>query len=319
MIRRLGLVALLLAGLASPCWAAEGASKAAVDEYRLGAEDVIRIQAWGRADLTTDAVLDESGKVSLPLVGAVEAAGRTPADLGKYLTERYQLVDSQITEILVTILQYNSLSVTVVGEVRDPGRQGFRVIPGLWEVLLKAGGATPLADLTHVQIVHSDEQKGTERTVTVDLSKGIDQTDASKLPVLGPKDTIIVPSATENAVTGDKFQVLGAVRNPGSYKIQTASTVVEAISAAGGQLPDADLSKTLLTRPGSQGTCSYTLDLKRYLADGQPSANLKLKPGDTISIPQQRSTVLAFFQGVVGLAPLVSLATAAVSLIAITR
>jgi polysaccharide biosynthesis/export protein len=318
-MRSRGLVALVLTVLAFPCWATNGESNVEMDEYRLGAEDVIRIQAWGRVDLTTDAVLDESGKVSLPLVGAVEAAGRTPADLGRYLTDRYQLIDQQITEILVTVLQYNNRSVTVVGEVRNPGKLGFRVIPGLWDVLLKAGGATPTADLSNVQVVHGAIQGGVERTVTVDLSRGIDQTDPNTLPILEPKDTVIVPTTTDNAVSGDKFQVLGFVRNPGSYKIQSDMTVVDAVSAAGGQLPDADLSKALLTRPGPHGASSYTLDLKRYLEDGQPPTNMLLKPGDTISIPQRHGTWTLVYQGILAMTPIVTLVTAIVSLATITH
>lgn len=312
--------ALLLMGLAGGGAQSGAQPGSEVEDYLLGGEDVIRIQAWGRADLTTDAALDESGRVTLPLVGVVEAAGKTPVALGRYLTERYQLIDPKIAEILVTIVQYNSRAVTVVGELRNPGKYGFRVIPDLWAVLLKAGGATPGADLSHVQVVRGDDSVPAEsRTVTIDLSKGIDRTDAAALPKLGPKDTVIVPSAAEGGVSGDKFHVLGAVRAPGSYKIQTAKTIVEAISVAGGELPEADLRKARLTRAGASGAFAYTLDLKSYLEEGAPACNLPIRAGDTISIPRKKGGAQSILEGVGRLVPVISLATSIVSLAVASR
>ena len=320
MTTRRALAALLLASLASSSWAPDAASEGTGEEYRLGAEDVIRIQAWGRADLMTDVALDESGRISVPLVGTVDANGQTPAELARQLTERFQLIDSRITEIIVTIVAHNSRNITIVGEVRSPGRFGFRTIPDLWEILLRAGGTTPQADLAQVQVVRSGVADSTERRiVTIDLSRGIERTDAKTLPTLHPKDTIIVPSITEGALPGDKFQILGAVRSPGTYKMQAAATVIEAISAAGGELPDADLSKTRLTRLTAHGSLAYTLDVRSYLDAGRPETNLALKPGDTISIPRKASGVRGALEGVLRLVPIVSLATSIVSIVVASK
>lgn len=315
--------ALLVGALLGLCPAlshAQGAApKAEVEEYRLGAEDVVRVQAWGRADLSIEAAVDDGGRLSLPLVGNVDAAGRTSLDLGRYLTGRYQLIDPKITEVLVTVIQYNSMSVTVVGEVRNPGQHGFRAIPDLWKVLLTAGGMTPAADLARVQIVRYKETKAEDRIVTVDLSKGIERTPTETLPVLRPKDTVVVPSLTENVATGDRFNILGAVRAPGSYKVQSASTLLEALSLAGGELPSADLSKARLTRQSGNETVSYTLDLESYLREGRPRADLRLRPGDTISIPQKASGFSGVMEGISRFVPVISLAASVVSLLVATR
>ncbi|MFB3908286.1 MAG: SLBB domain-containing protein [Candidatus Eisenbacteria bacterium] len=289
------------------------------EDYKLGPEDVIRIQAWGRADLATEAALDETGRVALPLVGVIEAGGLSPEQLATLLTDRYQLLDPRVTEILITVVQYNSRSVTVVGEVRNPGRFGFQTIPDLWKVLLTAGGPTPEADLTNVQVVRDRPSEGEPRIVTINLSKGIERTNPDLLPVLGPKDTIILPSLAEVASPSDKFQVLGAVRSPGSYRIQLAASVIEAISAAGGELPDADLSKARLTRTTPLGTVSYTLDLESYLEEGTSAVNLELRPGDTISLPRKASAGQRALEGLSRVAPVLSLATSIVSLIVAAR
>ncbi len=276
--------------------------------YRLGPEDVLQIQIWGRPDLTGSIRIDFSGLIQLPLVGEIRAEGRTVESLSQSLTERYQLLDPSIREVMVAVTEYNSRSVTVLGEVRNPGRHWFRLIPDLWTVILTAGGATSTADLALVQLVRRDELSGVTRTQTVDLSQGIKDTPRSTLPGLNPGDTIIVPPADATVVPSDRFQVLGAVRTPGTYRISTADRVVEALSIAGGALANADLSKVQLTRVTPDGVVSYDLDMEGYLYDARPMADLGLIPGDTITVPAKQSPMNRVLEGLMRLAPIVSAA-----------
>lgn len=296
---------LAVAGQAHAQADAGGAPEA---QYRLGREDVLQIQVWQRPDLTGSVTVDYAGKLRLPLIGEVDAEGHTLAELGPMLTERYRLLDSSISEVIVAVTQYNSRSVTVVGEVRSPGRYGFRSIPDLWAVLLNAGGATPDADLARVQVVHEQPAEGGRSTVTVDLSRGVERTEKNLLPVLQAKDTILVPSLAATGVTGDRFQVLGAVRTPGTYRLSAAESVVEAISISGGGLPNADLSRVQLTRVTPRGALSYRLDLQAYLDTGRPAADLKLEPGDTVTVPGKQSIWDSLINGVARFAPLLSVA-----------
>lgn len=275
-------------------------------DYRLGPEDVIQVQVWGRSDLSGPAVLDLSGKIQLFLVGEVDANGRTAAELGRYLTERYQLLDRSIPEVLVSVTGYNSRSVTVLGEVRNPGRYGFEVIPDIWAVILAGGGATAAADLGAVQVVRKEPGEGEPRTVTVDLSRGIEGTDAGELPILRPKDSVMVPSMSQAPVSGDKIQVLGAVRNPGAYRLGAAASVLGAISASGGTLPDADLRKVRLARPAAGKAVAYELDLQGYLYEARPATDLGLLPGDIITVPSRKTGLAAAMDTVLRMAPLVS-------------
>lgn len=290
-------------------------------EYRIGPEDLIQIQVWGRSDLSSSVPVDLNGRIQLPLVGDVEAKGRTTGELSKYLTERYRLLDPSIPEVIVTIAEYNSESVTIVGEVRNPGRHGFRKIPDLWTIILAAGGATPNADLGRVQVVRKEEKEGEPHSVTVDLSGGIDRPPPEGLPTVRPKDTIVVPSLAENAgaAAGDRFQILGAVRNPGMYRISAAKNVVEAISVSGGTLPEANLEKILVTRPSSAGAMCYEIDLQKYLKEGAPGGQLELKPGDTITIPQSGGTGSAFLNLVTRFSPVISVVASVLSVAWVRR
>jgi len=257
----------------------------AEEPYRIGGDDVLRIQVWPRSDLGTEASVDVSGNVALPLLGTVTAAGKTTAQLGDELLGRYQILDPSISEVFVSVTQYLSQRVTVVGEVRSPGKFTFREIPGLWDVLLGAGGATPNADMSAVQISRKETGPDEPHTLTVDLSGGLEGTDPEKLPRLRTDDTIVVPSIAGDRGSGEEFQVLGSVRTPGMYRLGAASTVVEALAVSGGPLPDADLSKVRLTRPTEAGVVSYRLDIKGHLYDGSPLSDLKLRPGDTVTVP----------------------------------
>ena len=298
---RLAFLLLVLA-VPGPLWAQ------AETEYRLGSEDVLHIQVVGRPDLGGDPTVDPSGSLELPLLGQVKAVDRTTSELASQLSQRYSILDPKISQVLVTVSQYNSRRVTVVGEVRTPGRYGFRTIPGLWEVLLGAGGPTPGADLSQVEIVRKESDTAEPQVITVDLSAGVKGTNPDSLPKLRPKDTLVVPSLSrEAAPTGSTFQVLGSVRTPGVYRLTAAKTVVEALALSGGSLADADLRKVQLTRKAGGGVVAYQLDIEGHLRRGEPAADLELKAGDTVTVPARGGAT--FFNRLLGIAPLVSVIT----------
>jgi len=252
-------------------------------QYRIGPEDEIQVQVWQRPDLSGTFPVNESGEVNVPLIGVVKAEGLTAQELGAQLERQFVILDPGITQILVTVTGFNSLRYTVVGEVRQSGTYTFREIPNLWEAIFMAGGETPAADMSAVQILRAEG--GTSRTITVDLSRGMAKTPVEDLPALHPGDSIVVPSLEANAVSGDHVQVLGAVRSPGLYSVRVATSVVEALSVSGGYLESAKLDKVTLARRHGDGTLVYDLNLKAYLEGGHPQADMPLRAGDTITVP----------------------------------
>jgi protein involved in polysaccharide export with SLBB domain len=306
-MRTLLLACLLLAGAAGAlAQEAPPPLPMGSEEYRIGPGDVLQIQAWGRPDLTGEVSVDAAGKIQLPLIGRVEVGDRTAAELGAYLTERYLVVDPSIPEVLALVVQYNSRSIAVVGEVRAAGRYPFRTIPSIWNAILAAGGPTPDADLTRVEIVRGDPGEADPQSMSVDISRGIEQTPPEILPELQPDDTIVIPSVAAHAAPGNRIQVLGAVRAPGTFPISAAETVTQAVALAGGFMPNADLRKIRLTRTTSHGVVAYQLDLQGFLYDGHPRADLPMEPGDTITVPSEKSFLRSVIDGFVTLVPLVT-------------
>jgi len=281
-------------------------------EYRLGPDDLIEVKVWSRPDLSGDVTIDPSGYIRLPLVGEFKAEGLLPSQLGQELLKQFAIFDPSIPEVAVTVIEYNSRRITVVGEVRNPARYPYRTIPNLWEIILNAGGPTPDADLSKVQIVRKNREEGEPPSVTVDLSAGIDKTDPETLPVVRPRDTIIVPSLGGEIGSGSStVQVLGAVRSPGVYRLGTAGTVTQALAVSGGALPEANLKKIRLNRRDASGSVVYKLDLQSYLYDGVPATDFELKAGDTVTIPS-KSDLGSVLSSLLRLAPLILAASSVV-------
>lgn len=297
------LAALLIGGAAGPLRAAD------TRDYQLGVDDVLQIQVWQHPDLSGTYTVDSRGNVRFPLLGEITVRGRTTVDISAELQRRYSIVDPSITEVLVSITGFNSLVVTVVGEVKNPGKLGFQRMPTVWEAVLAAGGFASTADMGRVQVVHKDEIPGRERTVTVDLSRGLERTPAASLPELKPGDTIVVPAVTANVVLGDQVEVIGAVKTPGLYPSRSAASVLTALAVAGGTVTGASLNRVQLARRNGAQVSVYQLDVKKYLSEGAPNADLELVPGDVLSVPggEPGKGSAVFFQGVALLTTLTTL------------
>jgi polysaccharide export outer membrane protein len=277
-------------------------------EYSFGPDDIIELTVFGKPELTGEVTVDFRGMIQIPLVGEVRAEGRSPAGLGEYLTQRYQLLDSSISEVLVSVVEYKSRTVTVLGEVRAPGPYGFVEIPELWDVILTAGGPGAAADLTRVQIVRGRAEAGEPQTVTLDLSGGIAMGRDQQLPSLRAGDKVFVPSAEDIPIGDQDFQVFGSVGSPGTYRINVATNVIEALAASGGPTEDADLKNVYVTRDTENGTKSFRLNLEDYLFSANTPQNLDLFAGDTVTVPE-KSGFLQSWSTLSGLIlPLVSLA-----------
>ena len=110
----------------------------------------------------------------------------------------------------------------------------------------------------------------------------------SSLPMLDPGDTVIVPAAADTYTGSFGVNVFGSVVTPGTYKLQSRQDLITAILQAGGPSEIASLDRVNIVRPNSDGSMStVTVDFSRYLNQGDPYANPKLKPGDTVYVPQK--------------------------------
>jgi polysaccharide export outer membrane protein len=194
----MSLGCLLIVGIAyaqqgqapSPGVKGSGAVTADSDKYVIGPEDVLSIHVWKEDALTRQVPVRSDGRISLPLIDEVQAAGLTPLQLKEKLTVRLkEFIDNPSVSVIVT--EANSQKVYVSGEVKTPGVYQLRGETRLLQVIPMAGGFTEWADQKKVLIIRKEGEK--DRRIVVNYKKIVSGEDMSANIVLKPGDTIIVP------------------------------------------------------------------------------------------------------------------------------
>ena len=137
---------------ADPSEKAQGAVAADNDQYVIGPEDVLLIHVWKEEAFTKTLPVRIDGKISLPLVNDIQAAGLTPLQLKETLTEKLKgFVESPT--VTVTVMEANSYKAYVSGEVKQPGVHRIRSEITLVKLIIMAGGFTEWADQKKILII----------------------------------------------------------------------------------------------------------------------------------------------------------------------
>ena len=127
----------------------------APESYRIGPEDVLLISVWKNDALSRTVPVRPDGKISLPLLNDVQAAGLTALELREILARK--LADYMPSpEVSVIVSDIRSFKVSVMGEVAKPGRYELKSWATVLDVLALAGGFTQFASRSNIVILHSD-------------------------------------------------------------------------------------------------------------------------------------------------------------------
>jgi polysaccharide export outer membrane protein len=224
----------------------QGADTAA---YIIGPEDALDIVVYGHEDLSLRVAVSPDGGFTYPLLDRVVAAGLTTGQLERHLAKALleYLVDPQVS---VTVVEFRSQPVHVVGEVRKPGTYVLRHASTLREILAEAGGPTPDAG-QEVMVLRAAESEGSPGStpsgtqgkrprIRVDLEALLRGEWSQPIPVYGG-DTIYVTKAAF-------FYVSGEVKQPGRYKLDRDTTVAKALALASGMTPFAATKRLKIRR-----------------------------------------------------------------------
>lgn len=271
--RRRRLVAASAALLAALLLVPPAASQSA-SGYILGPEDVLEVSVWGYPDLTRTVAVRPDGRVSLPLVGEVRAAGLSVDQLARVLTRAYA---EYIREPKVTVIvkEFRRIRASVLGQVLRPGT--YVLAPGsrLLDLLSAAGGLAEAAAPQGQLLVAGRPPQ------SVDLQKVL-AGDATANLVLRGGETLVVPEDLTNVVN-----VLGEVQRPGRYRLKGEVRVLDALLMAGGLTAQASLSGARLVRASRE---TVALQLDALLLRQEMAHNLPLAAGDTLFIPEELNT-----------------------------
>jgi polysaccharide export outer membrane protein len=161
------------------------------DAYAIGIGDVLEISVWKNADLSVTVPVRPDGRISMPLLGDVQAAGMTPLALRQALTDGLKEFVTA-PGVSVVVKEINSQKVFVTGEVAHPGSFDLRPRTKVMQVLALAGGLTPYAK-GRVVLLRDTHDGQSDRRYEIDLGKIISGKSPADNLILQPGDTLIVP------------------------------------------------------------------------------------------------------------------------------
>jgi len=160
-------------------------------QYLIGREDILSIQVWREPELTRLVAVRADGKISLPLVGEVEAAGKTPLVVQSELT---QLLDQYMKapQVSVTVQDARSQRFSIIGEVMRPGSYPLVKPMTVLDALSLAGGFREFAKMEKMFVLRTAPD-GTRRKIPVAYKKIISVKGTGQNVELEVRDTLVVP------------------------------------------------------------------------------------------------------------------------------
>jgi polysaccharide biosynthesis/export protein len=176
----------------APPEASGAASKAAVADpnYVIGGQDVLDVSVWKEAELTRTVPVRPDGKISLPLLNDVQAAGLTPTQLANQITESLKkyVTNPQVT---VIVTQINSQRIYILGEVTRAG--AYPLLPNMTVLqgLSSAGGFTQFANLKKIYMFRTEN--GKQVKFPFNYKDVVNGKSIEENVVLKAGDTIVVP------------------------------------------------------------------------------------------------------------------------------
>lgn len=164
-----------------------------VMEYRIGPADVLSISVWNHKEMNQTVTVRPDGQVSFALIGDIPAVGLTPLELQgameKALGEYMDLIPGEVS---VVVDEVHSYQVSVLGEVRLPGRFEFQNQASVLDALAEAGGLTEFASSSNILILRTNGGGQTEE-IRFDYQKLLKSGSTQARVLVFPGDVILVP------------------------------------------------------------------------------------------------------------------------------
>jgi polysaccharide export outer membrane protein len=159
------------------------------NDYKIGPEDLLDISVWKNPELSRTVPVRPDGKVSLPLVNDIQAAGLTPTALRQQLIDRLaEFIPAP--EVAVIVREVHSMKVAVVGSVKTPGRYEIKSAATVLEMIALAQGFTDFASRDRIVILR--QENGESKRIPFNYRKVASGDEQANL-VVQSGDIIVVP------------------------------------------------------------------------------------------------------------------------------
>ena len=234
------------AALAVPAPAGVPAAANAVGPLTpLGPGDSVTMHVFGQPDMDSVLGVADDGSIRVPLAGSVQVGGLSPESAARRVEKAFTdggfFIDPHVT---LTVTQSLSQRVSVLGEVKTPGRYPVDAKTSIIDLLAQAGGETEFASDT-VYVLRADAT-GTVKRFPVSVKGLVGSGPLTPTQLLRAGDSVYVPRA-------EQFFILGEVQKPAMYKLEPNLTVIQAISVAGGVTPKGSDRRVEIKRVGKNG------------------------------------------------------------------
>ena len=160
------------------------------DQYTIGADDVLDVAVWNNTSISRTVPVRPDGKISLPLVNDVQAAGLTPMQLKDVVTKKLSNYMSA-PEVSVIVREIHSVTVSVMGQVRRAGRYPLRTRTTVLDAIAVAGGFTDFASPSGVAVLRQEGQTVTR--IPFNYGKGVAANGKQENFFLRAGDIVVVP------------------------------------------------------------------------------------------------------------------------------
>ncbi len=161
------------------------------DSFVIGNDDVLAINVWKEPDISRSIPVRSDGKISLPLVGELQASGRTPLKLEQDIAEKLKNYIGE-PEVTVIVEQINSQKFNILGQVSHPGSYPLTNSPTVLDAVALAGGFRDFAKQKSIYVLRQNPD-GSQTRIPFNYKDIVKGKNPEQNVRLQPRDTIIVP------------------------------------------------------------------------------------------------------------------------------
>lgn len=237
-------------------------------EYIVGPGDELRVQLYGSQNRSLPLVINRDGSITFPGLGPIQVAGMRFGAAKETIESRVaqQMIGVRAN---VSMGEIRSIRVFVLGEARLPGSYTVSGLSTMTTALFASGGVKPIGSLRDIQL----KRRGAV-VRHFDLYDLLIRGDTSDDEKLLPGDAIFIPPV------GPTVSIEGEVRRPAIYELRGATNAAGLLQMAGGLSPEADGSRSSLTRIDEQSR-RVVLGVNFNAVEGR---SLVLRSGDAVRV-----------------------------------
>lgn len=248
-------------------------------EAALGPDDVIEITVRNHSDLNRTVTIPANGKITLPEVGEIQAAGKTPKALAADIfTELDKTLNNVV--VFVSLKETHSLRLRVLGGLKTVGAFDLKPNWKLLDLVAAGGGFSVKPAQVSGRII-----RGKSQVIALDVAQAVARPDSPANVALEPDDLILFD---EIEPVHHQIHVMGQIAKQGAYELDNSTTLLTLLSQAGGTTPRAALSRAYVLRDGKE----MPLNLRPLVIEGKsdPSViHFKFQPGDILFLPENEA------------------------------